>query len=58
MEKSVEIPESNLEGFEPPYHAAAMPITLDGGSEVMIAGVVDPTLVSEYDNRLNSSEHK
>ncbi|MBI4258717.1 MAG: hypothetical protein HY619_07165 [Thaumarchaeota archaeon] len=47
--------EASLDGFDPPYHATAMPITLEDGSEAMAAGVVDPMLVSEYDERFTAS---
>jgi len=40
-----------LKDFEPPYHAAAMPLTLPDGKEVMVAGVIDETLVGDYDRR-------
>ncbi len=41
--------EAIPEGFEPPHHAAAMAMTLELGHEVMVVGVVDEELVSEYD---------
>ncbi|MBI2183348.1 MAG: hypothetical protein HYU39_00150 [Thaumarchaeota archaeon] len=47
--------DASLEGFEPPYHATALPIILDDGNEAIAAGVVEPVLVSEYDERFGAS---
>ncbi|MEE8186199.1 MAG: hypothetical protein V3T99_00880 [Nitrososphaerales archaeon] len=50
--KEVEMTGSEqLKDFEPPYHAAAMPLTLPDGKEVMVAGVIDETLVEDYNRR-------
>ena len=55
--KQIDIVEpSQLEGFEPPHHATAMPLTLPDGSEVVVAGVVDQILVREYDGKFPRSE--
>ena len=45
---------SALEGFEPPHYATLMPIILEDGSEVTVAGAVDPDLVAEYEDRFRN----
>ena len=53
--KEIEIFGSeNLVDFEPPYHAAAMPITLGDGTEIIVAGVVDDNLVVAYNSRFKA----
>ncbi len=50
--KEVDITESEqLKDFEPPYHSAAMPLTLRDGKEVMVAGVIDEILVEDYNRK-------
>ena len=50
--KNLDVSDYNiLEGFEPPYYASAMPITLEDSSEVMVSGVVDQPLVVEYNEK-------
>jgi hypothetical protein len=45
-----------LEGFELPYHAAAIPVVMQDGDQLMVAGVVDDALVKEYDSRFRVSK--
>lgn len=50
--KTVETSDhSSLAGFEPPYHAAAMLIQLQDGTETIVAGVVERELVKDYNRR-------
>lgn len=43
--------EALLEGFTPPHYVSLLPLTLDDGSEVVVYGVVDFSLISEYNQR-------
>lgn len=42
--------EAQIGRFSVPYHATAMDVLLPDGSSVVVKGVVDPELVSEYDS--------
>jgi hypothetical protein len=41
--------DERLEEFELPFHASAVSLYLEDGSEEIASGVVDPQLVEEYD---------
>ncbi|MFQ5951530.1 MAG: hypothetical protein ACE5KH_05550 [Candidatus Geothermarchaeales archaeon] len=44
-----------LEEFELPFHASAVSLYLEDGTEEIVSGVVDPDLVEEYDQEFSST---
>lgn len=43
-----------LEGFEPPHYVSLLPLTLHDGSEIVVYGAIDPSLVAEYDRKFHA----
>lgn len=42
---------SVLSGFDPPYQASAIQVTLGDGSRITVSGLVDKLLIAEYDRK-------
>jgi hypothetical protein len=55
IEKFYDTKEKNLiELFEIPYSAVAMDIKLSDGKQIVVQGVIDPDMVTNYNNIINS----
>ena len=55
VEKFYETKEKDLiELFEIPYSAVAMDITLSDGKQIVVQGIIDPDMVTNYNNIISS----
>lgn len=55
IEKFYDTKEENLiELFEVPYSAVAMDIKLSDGKQIVVQGVIDPDMVTNYNNIITS----
>ena len=55
VKKIYETNEKDLiELFEIPYSAVAMDITLSDGKQIVVQGVVDPDMITNYNNIISS----
>lgn len=55
VKKIYETSEKDLiELFEIPYSAVAMDITLSDGKQIVVQGVIDPDMITNYNNIISS----
>jgi hypothetical protein len=55
VKKIYETKEKDLiELFEIPYSAVAMDITLSDGKQIVVQGVIDPDMITNYNNIISS----
>ncbi len=55
VEKFYETKEKDLiELFEIPYSAVAMDITLSDGKQIVVQGIIDPDMITNYNNIISS----
>ena len=55
VKKIYETNEKDLiELFEIPYSAVAMDITLSNGKQIVVQGVIDPDMITNYNNIISS----
>lgn len=55
VKKFYETKEKDLiELFEIPYSAVAMDITLSDGKQIVVQGIIDPDMVTNYNNIISS----